>query len=78
MDGAEKGEKEPPPLKIDPKWYVRYTTPLASLTAQWIQLPRCSQGLLPTPQDRRSTTRLLHHVQEGGDRVRRGLCQEVR
>ena len=35
MEGAEKGEKsekESPPLQIDPKWYVRHITPIASLT----------------------------------------------
>ena len=38
MEGAEKGEKsekESPPLRIDPKWYVRpYVTPFALPTAE--------------------------------------------
>ena len=36
MEGAEKddkSEKESPPLKIDPEWYVRHVASLASLTA---------------------------------------------
>jgi len=51
---GEKGEKEFSPLQIDPKWYVQYTvtTPLVSLTADRMQLPRCSQGFLSTHQDR--------------------------
>ena len=39
MEDAEKGEKsenESPPLRIDPKLYVRHATSLASLTAERI------------------------------------------
>ena len=54
MEGTEKGEnneKESPPLRIDPKWYVRHVTSLASLTVERTQLSGCSQGFLPTHQD---------------------------
>ena len=80
MEGSamgEGGEKESPPLQIDPKWYVRCAKLLASLTAERTQPSRCSQIILPTHQDRRCARRLLHDVQEGGDRVRCGLRQEV-
>ena len=74
----EKSEKESSPLKIGPKWYVRCATSHLSLTADRTQPSRCSLGLLPTHQDRKSTTRLLHHVKEGGDGIQYGLHQEVR
>ena len=80
MESAEEGERSgrvPQPLQIDPKWYVRHTTSLALLTAQRMQLSRCSQDFLPTHQDRRPPPRLLHDVQEGGNRVRYRLRQEV-
>ena len=31
---GETSERGPPPLRIDPKWYVRYTTSSASLTTE--------------------------------------------
>jgi hypothetical protein len=54
------------------------STLLEPLTIEWEQFPRCSQNLLPTPQDRRPSTQFLYSLQEGGDRVRHGLRQEVR
>ena len=33
MEGTTS-ERESPPLRIDPKWYAKYTTPPASLTAE--------------------------------------------
>lgn len=80
MDGADKGgrsEIEPPLLRIDPKWYVLRATLFPSLTSERIQLPRCSQDVLPTHQGQRSPRRLLYVVQAGGDRVRYRLRPEV-
>jgi len=31
---GEEGEKETPPLQIDPKWYVRYPTSLRQHAAE--------------------------------------------
>jgi len=78
MEGAEKSDKASLPLQIDPKWYVRRATSLESLTADRVQPPRRSQIFLPAHQDRGSSPRLLHNVQEGGNRVRHRLRQEVR
>ena len=50
---------------------------LWSLIADRTQFPRRSQGFLPTHQDGRCTCRLLRDLQEGGDRVRCALRQEV-
>ena len=77
MEGAEKSDKASLPLQIDPKWYVRRATSLESLTADRVQPPRRSQIFLPAHQDRGSSPRLLHNVQEGGNRVRHRLRQEV-
>lgn len=30
------GEKDSPPLQIDPKWYVQHITFLGSLTVEWM------------------------------------------
>jgi hypothetical protein len=49
---GEKNEKPSPPLQIDPKWYVRHAALLESMTAETAKLPRRTQNILPTNQER--------------------------
>ena len=75
---GEEGERDVPPLLVDPKRYVRYSASLLRHPIYHPQHSRCSQNVFPVHQARRCTSRLLHDVQEGGDRVRHQLRQEVR
>ena len=67
--GGEEVKKDTPPLQIDPKWYVRYPTSLQRRAAERTQLPRCTQDVLSTHQERRRPSRFLRGLQEGGGRV---------
>ena len=74
----ETNEKEPPPLKIDPQWYVGRVAS-HGLVAEWeIQFARRSQSVSDAYKEQRRSPRFLRGLQEGGDGIRCGLRQEVR
>ena len=62
-------EKEPLPLKIDPKWYVGRVTSPEIVSKRKTQHTRCSQNVYAAHKERRRPSRFLYRVQEGGNRV---------
>ena len=60
----ETNEKEPPPLKIDPQWYIGRVAS-HRLVAEWeIQFTRRSQSVSSAHKEQRPSSRFLRGLQE--------------